>query len=159
VPCAFDLDWVVRVIERMLDHQSEDFRGMLFCLYMGDRLAAAMVCVRSRNLLHGSVLGYDRELSRYAPGFVLVMRMAQMVIGLGVTRVDMGSGGEEYKDKLASGCEKVAEGTVPAQPLLAPVYRGLFRTKDRLRGTRLRTPVRAMRAWLLATRARLGYSD
>jgi len=159
VPCAFDIDWVVRLIDRLLASSHELLTGMLFTLRVGDRMAGALMCVRSGSLLQGVILGYDRELSNAAPGFVLLMRVAQMADSLGITRIDLGSGGESYKDKLASGYDLVTEGAVSGQPLLAPFYRGWFRTKDRLRATPLRAPVRRLRAWMLATRVRMGYGD
>ncbi len=159
IPCVYDLDWVMRLHERLLDANSEHFSGMLFSLYMGDRHAGGFFCLRSGGVLQGSILGYDRELSPYAPGLVLLMRVAQMCPELGITRIDMGAGDEFYKEKISSGFENVSEGNVCSQSMLAPMYRHMYQVKDRLRGTKLRGPVRAMRAWMLTVRIRMGFTD
>ena len=159
MPCVFHLDWVVRLHERLLAQQSEDFSGVLFNLYMGGKLAAGFFSLRSHNLLQGSVLGYDRELGQYAPGFVLLMRVAQMANAMGITRIDMGAGSDEYKEKLASGFEQVTEGTVSSRPLFAPLYRGWFRARDQLRTTALRGPVMRVRRLMLSTAVLLGYGE
>jgi CelD/BcsL family acetyltransferase involved in cellulose biosynthesis len=156
--CVYELNWAIRLQERLLNSASEDFASLLFSLYIGGRLVSAFHCLRSRRRLQGCVLGYDRNLGPYAPGLVLLMRVAQTANSLGVTRIDMGSGGN-YKDKLASGCDRVAEGAVPCQTILSPIHRGLYRAKDRLRGTSLRGPVRFMRHLVFMTRLRLGLSE
>ena len=157
--CLLGLDWVIRLHEKLLDHSSEDFAGMLFSLKMGDRLAAAFYCLRSRGLLQGSILGYDRSLAPYAPGLVILMRVAQIANSLGITRVDLGPGGGQYKDRLASAFDQVSEGAVTAQKSLAPLYRNWIRAKDRLRTTRLGVPARRVRYWMLSARQMLGYTD
>jgi CelD/BcsL family acetyltransferase involved in cellulose biosynthesis len=157
--CLLGLDWVIRLHEQLLEQTSEDFSGMLFCLKMGDRLAAAFYCLRSRGLLQGSILGYDRDLGAYAPGFVIVMRVAQIANSLGITRIDLGSGGGQYKDRLASDFDQVSEGVVTAQRSLAPLYRNWIRAKDRLRTTRLGVPARRVRYWMLSARKMMGYTD
>jgi len=158
-PCVLGVDWIVRLHEQLLDHSSEDFSGTLFCLKIGERLAAAFYCLRSRGLLQGCVLGYDRSLGPYAPGLVILMRVAQMANSLGITRIDMGPGGGEYKEKLASGFEQVGEGAVTAQQWLAPLYQNWIRAKDWLRTTRLGVPARRVRYWMFSARQKLGYTD
>jgi CelD/BcsL family acetyltransferase involved in cellulose biosynthesis len=157
--CIYEVEWVVRLHERLLDYSTDDFAGSLFSLYMGDRLASAFFCLRSGNVLQGSILGFDAELGPYAPGLVLLMRVAQAASSLGITRIDLGSGEDEYKHKLASACERVADGTVPSQRLILPIYRGMSWAKDRLRSTRLRGPLRRLKRWMFLTRLRLGCSD
>jgi CelD/BcsL family acetyltransferase involved in cellulose biosynthesis len=159
VRCVYNLDWIVRLHERLLDHSADDFSGMLFNLHIGDRPAASFFCLRSGSVLQGSVLGYDRELGAYAPGLVLLMRVAQMANSLGITRIDMGKGNDSYKRDTASACEQVSEGTVLSQPSLAPLYRGWLHARDRLLATRLHGPLRRVQRWMFLARARLGHTD
>jgi CelD/BcsL family acetyltransferase involved in cellulose biosynthesis len=154
--CVYGINWLVRLHHRMLDRDSSDFQGMLFNLYMGDRPAAGLFCVRSGPMLQGSLLAYDRELSGYAPGFVLLMRVAQMANSIGIERISLGKSDAAYKNNIASSCEQVAEGTVLARPSLAPLYRGWISVRDRLRATPLRGPVRRMRRWMLNVGTRVG---
>jgi len=158
VPCMFDMDWVIALHKRLLACDTENFAGMYFTLRFGHRLAAGLFGFRSGNVLQGSVLGYDRELSRFAPGFVLMVRVAQFATSLGITRIEMGSGKEPYKEKMASGFEPLYEGMVPTSPAWNPVCRNLYRTKHWLRATKLRGPVVAARAWMFAAKVRLGFN-
>jgi CelD/BcsL family acetyltransferase involved in cellulose biosynthesis len=148
VSCVYGADWLVRLNERFLDCAEQDFQGMLFSLYMGDRPAAGLFCLRSGAVLQGSILGYDRELGGYAPGFVLLMRVAQMVNSLGITRISLGKSDAAYKNNIATACDPVTEGAVLSRPSLAPFYRGWVHVRDRLRATPLRGPVRRMRRWM-----------
>jgi CelD/BcsL family acetyltransferase involved in cellulose biosynthesis len=159
LPCVYDLEWMVRVHERLLECSTNEFSGMLFNLYVADRPAAGFFCLRSGSLLQGSILGYDRELSPYAPGFVILMRVAQMVNSLGIMRIDMGKGDDSYKQNIASGCEQVMEGNVVARAALAPFYRGWMHVRDRLRTTPLRGLVRRVRRWTMLSEGRVGYSE
>lgn len=159
IPCVLEIDWVNRLHHRILEQRGADFSGAIFSLYIGDCLAAAFFCLRSGSVLQGSLLGYDRTLGPYAPGLVLLMRVAQQAERLGISRIDMGSGGDEYKEKLASGCDRVSEGSVPSRALFTPLYQRFFYMKDRLRATRLRGPVQRVRRWLLMTRVRRGHTN
>ncbi len=142
----------MRLHERLLHAETEHFSGPMFSLHIGNRLAAGLFCLKSGNVLQGSVLGYDRELSRFAPGLVLLMRVAKLAPLLGFTRIDMSSCGESYKEKIGSHYDHVSEAAVTSTPLFLPIYRELYRVKNRLRATGLRAPVRAMRAGCFARR-------
>ncbi len=157
--CNCGVDWVVDLFKRLLDHSTPDFSGMLICLYFGNRPAAIRFALRSGNVLHGIVSAYDRDLSKYSPGSILIVRTAQEASSLGITRIDLGKGSEVHKNWYASGHEQVTEGVVHSRPLHAPLYRGWFRAKDRLRSTRLRGPVRRVRRWMFSTRLWLGYAE
>lgn len=156
VSCVYAIDWLARLHRRMLDYATPDFQGMLFNLYMGDRPAAGLYCLRSGSMLQGSILGYDRELGGYAPGFVLLMRVAQLANSLGIERISLGKSDASYKSNIASACEQVTEGTVLSRPSLAPFYRSWVRVRDRLRATPLRGPVRRMRRLMFNMGARVG---
>jgi hypothetical protein len=68
----------------------------------------------------------------------------------------MGKGEEQYKERYASNYVTLAEGAVHSQPLGASLSRAWCVTKDRLRSTPLRGPVRRVRRWTLSTRCWLG---
>jgi CelD/BcsL family acetyltransferase involved in cellulose biosynthesis len=159
IPCVFDIDWVMRLHERLLHTETEHFSGPMFSLHVGDRMIAGFFCLKSGNVLQGSILGYDRELSRFAPGLVLLMRVAKLAPSMGFTRIEMSSGGESYKEKVGSHNDQVSEAAVTSTPLLQPIYRGLYRVKNRLRATGLRAPVRAMRALMLRAKVQLSIAD
>ena len=147
-PYTFSCNWVVRSFERLLDHASDEFAGMLFSLYFGERLAAVELNIRSGSTMHRLVVGYDRNLRQYAPGLRLTMHVVQAASKLGITRIDLGKGGEEYKADIATDNDFVAEGTVHSQPLQKPFYRAWIHTKHRLRGTRVQTTMWRLRRWM-----------
>jgi CelD/BcsL family acetyltransferase involved in cellulose biosynthesis len=142
----------------LLDHSEREFSAMLFCLYIGDRLAAARLGIRSGGYLHDTLHGYNRELSKFSPGSILLVRMAKAANSLGITRIDLGKGPESFKAWYASGYEQVTEGAVHAQPLHASLYRKWFRAQVRLRSTPLRGAVGRVRRWMLLARTFLGYT-
>lgn len=158
-PCAYNVKWVVKSFERLLDHLTDDFSGLLFSLYFGRRLAAAEFDISSRSVMHGIVSGYDRELSQYAPGLLLTVRVAQAASNRGIARIDLGKGAERYKSELASASDLVGEGAVHSQSLLEPLSRVWIRAKDRLRSTRLQSVVWQVRRWITATRTLLNNVD
>jgi hypothetical protein len=90
---------------------------------------------------------------------VLLMRVAKLAPSLGFTRIEMSSGGESYKEKVGSHYDHVSEAAVTSMPLLQPIYRQLYRVKNRLRATSLRAPVRAMRALMLRAKVQLSIAD
>jgi CelD/BcsL family acetyltransferase involved in cellulose biosynthesis len=159
VQCFLGIDWLVRLHQRLLERPSDDFGGMLFSLYIGGRPAAGFFCLRSGHVLQGSILGYDRELGGYAPGLILLMRLAQIANTLGVTRIDLGKGDAPYKVSFASACDQVTEGTVLSRESLAPFYRGWVRMRDRLRATPLVGPARRMRRWMLSVAPQVSHPD
>jgi CelD/BcsL family acetyltransferase involved in cellulose biosynthesis len=158
VPCTFAEDWSLKLIEHILAHPTEEFSGLLSSLYVGDRIAAVLFAIRSGNVLHEWISAFNRDLGELRPGLILQKHLAQAACSLGITRIDLGTGDEFYKSRLATGSDQLAEGTVHARSLHAPIHRAWIRTKDRLRSTRLRGPVTRARRWLLSTRVWLGFT-
>lgn len=156
VPCTFARDWSVKLFEFILEHSTEDFSGMLFGVYVGGQLAAVEFCIRSGHVLHEWLSSYNCELSQCSPGAILENRIGEVANSLGITRIDMGKGDEPYKERYASNCIALAEGAVHLRPLGAALSRVWSVTKDRLRSTPLRGPVRRVRRWTLSTRSWLG---
>ena len=99
---------------------------MLSALYVGDRLAAAHMGMRSASVWHYWFPAYDPELSKYSPGLILLLRMAQAAPSLGLRVIDLGKGSTLYKDRLMSGEVPLAEGRVEL-PSLATAVRRLRR--------------------------------
>lgn len=159
IPCSFAREWSVKLIEHILAHPTEGFSGLLLSLYIGDRLAAVQFAIRSGNVLHEWISAYNREMAECSPGLILDNRFTQQANSLGIARLDLGKGPEPYKRWHASGFDQVAEGVVHARPLDGPLYRALYRTKQCLRSTPLRHPVRRVRRWMLSTSIALGFNE
>jgi len=113
----FGFPWVVRLLEHIRDRREAAFSGVLSALYMGDRLAAVHLGMRSCGVLHRWFPAYDRALAPYCPGQILLVEMARTAASLGVRRIDRGKGMEWHKTSFMSGTVLVAEGTVTCGPM------------------------------------------
>lgn len=126
----FALAWVVRLLELVRRWQSEAFSGVLSALYLGERLAAVHLGMRSYDVLHYWFPAYDPELSRHSPGRICLLEIVKAAASQGIRRIDLGKGSEPYKVNLMSGSTAVAEGTVSCSRL----GRALDETWERARG-------------------------
>lgn len=108
----FAAGWVVRVVEELQAADTAECIGTLSVLYAGDRPVAAHFGLRSDRVLSYWFPAYDPAYAPYSTGLVLLLRMAEVVAGQGVSQVDLGRGQQRYKDELASYQLEVAEGRV-----------------------------------------------
>ena len=115
--------WVVGLLDRIRRRQGEAFSGLLSALYLGDRLAAVHLGMRSYGVLHYWFPAYDPELGRHSPGLICFLEIAKAAASLGVQRIDLGKGLEPYKTRLMSDASVVAEGSVTCQPVLRAIER------------------------------------
>jgi CelD/BcsL family acetyltransferase involved in cellulose biosynthesis len=81
--------------------------------------------------------------------------MVQQANAHGITRIDFGKGDEEYKFRLASGVDQVAEGVADVRAGARLMRRTWQATRDWVRTSPLRSPTqvplrwfRRMRDWL-----------
>lgn len=108
----FSFPWTVELLNRILDVQTESFAGMFSVLYFGDKPAAMHMGMRSKTVLHWWFPRHDNEFEKHSPGIQLLMRAAQAAPGIGLKRIDLSSGEEDYKLRLRSGGIPVAAGRV-----------------------------------------------
>jgi CelD/BcsL family acetyltransferase involved in cellulose biosynthesis len=135
-------DWARKLLPRLVDLNDDCFRGMLSALYCGDRLAAVHLGLRSCEVLHSWFPTYDPELADYSPGSVFFLLLAQEMPALGIQRIDLGRGDEQFKLSLGSGTVPVAQGSVDLRPVARLCRRSSFRFFRWLRASRLRTPAK-----------------
>ncbi len=145
-------DWTVELLDRIRDLPSAEFSGMLSVLYAGDQPAAIHLGIRSSGVLHVWFPVYDHTLSRYSPGLILWLELAQAAESLGIQRIDFGKGRERYKASLQSGATRLAEGSVDTRFVSRSLRRRWIRTREWVRSSPLNAParcvVRNVRAWL-----------
>jgi CelD/BcsL family acetyltransferase involved in cellulose biosynthesis len=122
----FATAWGRALVERVHALQTPGFAGMLSLLYAGRRLVAGHIGMRSQTVWNYWFPAYDRQFARYSPGIVLLLKMAQTAEGLGLQRIDIGTGMTLYKRRLMNDSVSVAEGSVER-----PVGVGLFRLARR----------------------------
>lgn len=152
---VFSFPWIRDFLDRLFERREPALSGVFSCLYAGDQLAAAHLGMSSHNVLHWWFPSYDRELGRYSPGLGLIYMMAQAANSQGINRMDFGKGDEEYKFRLASGYDEVAEGCVDVR-MGARLFRRTWQaTRDWVRTSPLHGPtqvplrwIRRMRDWL-----------
>lgn len=119
----FARPWIAGLVEALFDSRSSHFSGLLSVLYAGDVPVAAHFGLRCAHVLAHWFPAYDTGFSRYSPGLVLHLRMAEFTPSVGVRVIDLGTGVQRYKEELKSGDIFVGEGIVTGGSLLATAHR------------------------------------
>lgn len=86
--------------------------GLLSTLHVGDALVAAHLGIRSQRVLHWWFPVYDPSFAGLAPGWILLRELAMAAPDLGLDRIDLGRGDDEYKRRARTGEVEVAAGAV-----------------------------------------------
>ncbi|WP_214412184.1 GNAT family N-acetyltransferase [Sphaerisporangium fuscum] len=108
----FARPWILRLVENLLQSNTEHFAGSLDMIYVGDRPVAGHFGLRTRTTLAGWFPAYDPAFAKYSPGLIHHLAMAEKAAESGIQLIDMGRGEKEYKDKLKTGELWVAEGRI-----------------------------------------------
>ncbi|WP_298798131.1 GNAT family N-acetyltransferase [Pseudonocardia sp. 73-21] len=102
----------VRLLHELLSTREEGFRGSLSAVFAGGQLVAAHFGLRSAGVLHWWFPVYEPDLSAFAPGWILLRELVTAAPELGLVRIDLGRGTDEYKRRAMTGATDVAQGTV-----------------------------------------------
>jgi CelD/BcsL family acetyltransferase involved in cellulose biosynthesis len=100
------------LLSLLLDTKEPGCEGIMSTLHFGDTLVAAHVGIRSRSVLHWWFPAYDPEFASFAPGWIMLRELAQAAPELGLERIDLGRGDDEYKRRARTGEVEVAAGAV-----------------------------------------------
>ena len=142
-PDIFQLPCVIEMLARLRDARDEAFQCVVSGLYAGDELVAAMVGVRSHEVLSACIPAFNASYARYSPGMILHLELARHAQENGVTRIDLGRGANQTKLSLMSGAVPVALGAVDSRPLPRLVRKAWYRLRDVVYATPLqRGPLR-----------------
>lgn len=125
--------WITDLVRQLFHTRSEPFAGVLSVLYAGDKPIAAHFGLRTERVLACWFPAYDPAFSKYSPGLVLHLRMAEAAAADGIAYLDLGRGQKEYKDSLKTREITVSEGWVTRRHPVALGHRAR------------RAPVRALR--------------
>ncbi|MCA9245773.1 MAG: GNAT family N-acetyltransferase [Planctomycetales bacterium] len=153
---VFNYPWTLALLEHLLTHPAADLEPMLTLLCAGDAPVAISYGLRSRGVLYGWFTAFDRAYARYGPGMMMAVLMAQAVVPLGVRRIDLGKGDDEFKLRLMSDSFTLASGTLTAPSLTNSIRAGVRQSINWARTTPLAAPVeiplrmtQRLRDWLV----------
>ena len=140
------VEWVNTTLQCIRRMKSPGFSGVLSALYSGDNLIAVHLGMRSHGVLHWWFPTFDRNFARNSPGSLMMLKFAQDCERLGIHRLDLGKGPEQYKKGWASGSISVAEGCIQAQGFPGTIRSSWVRARQWLRSSPyVRTPARWLR--------------
>jgi CelD/BcsL family acetyltransferase involved in cellulose biosynthesis len=134
----FSHHWINHLVQQLFHTRSEPFAGNLSVLYADGRPIAAHFGLRTERVLACWFPAYDPEFSKYSPGLILHLRMAEGAAADGIAYMDLGRGQKEYKDSLKTRELFVSEGWVTRRHPVAFGHRAR------------RAPVRALRNAVLS---------
>lgn len=100
------------LLRRLLYMRDSSFGGVLSTVHAGPHLIAAHFGLRSENVLHWWFPVYDPAFAYLSPGWMLLRELVQAAPALGVTRIDLGRGDDEYKRRAKTGEMTVCQGMV-----------------------------------------------
>ncbi len=148
----FSIPWVRQVVEKIHSTQSDEFAGMFSALYAGDRLVAAHFGMRSATVWHYWFPAYDLAFSKYSPGVILLLKMAEAAPAMGIKTIDLGCGEHSYKERLMNGFISTAKGSVEltcpatvARRVLTPIRLLPFKARCLISKTSIGTLARRIR--------------
>lgn len=102
----------VQLMHDLLHTRRDGFSGALSAVFAGERLVAAHFGLRSAGVLHWWFPVYDPEFAPLAPGWMLLRELVTAAPELGVRRIDLGRGTDEYKRRAMTGATSVTQGVV-----------------------------------------------
>ncbi|GII91479.1 GNAT family N-acetyltransferase [Sinosporangium siamense] len=143
----FAQPWIVELVQRLLHIDNPAFGGVLDMLYVDGRPLAGHFGLRTATTLAGWFPAYDTEFSKYSPGLIHHLAMAERAAKAGINVIDMGRGEKEYKEKLKNGEYLVSEGRLARVGASAGVH------------WVLRVPIRTARGTVMANPALFRTAD
>lgn len=140
----------IDLLTRLLHTRGTAFAGVLSTLYAGDQLLAAHFGIRSGAVLHWWFPVYDPAFSGLAPGWMLLRELVSASPAMGIGRIDLGRGDDEYKRRAKTGEVTVSQGAVTRNGVSRTVRRTrnslISAAKSSALGPGLRRVVHAWRA-------------
>jgi CelD/BcsL family acetyltransferase involved in cellulose biosynthesis len=139
------------LLTRLLHTCDASFGGVLSTLHVGPKLVAAHFGLRSGGVLHWWFPVYDPAFANLAPGWMLLRELVLAAPDMGVARIDLGRGEDEYKRRAKTGETMVCQGIVTKNSALRVLRRARDTTiaaaKSSPFGPGLRQAVRKLRAF------------
>jgi CelD/BcsL family acetyltransferase involved in cellulose biosynthesis len=108
----FDAPWTTALLRALHAQDGGDFGGALFCLHIGDQLAAIQFHLRGRRTLHAWIIAHEEAFERYSPGLILFQEILRWMDATPFTALDLGAGDYRFKQQLSNAQRPVAHGFV-----------------------------------------------
>ena len=101
-PDIFAQRSVCELVDRLAHCSTPSLTGGVSTLWIGERLVAADFSLRSTTTYAGWFTSYDTALARWSPGAVATLRLIDATAEHGLDTIDLATGDEEFKRRLAS---------------------------------------------------------
>ncbi|MBO0867808.1 MAG: GNAT family N-acetyltransferase [Micromonosporaceae bacterium] len=102
----------VALLSGLLHTRQTAFGGLLSTVYAGEHLIAAHFGIRSGRVLHWWFPVYEPAFAALSPGWILLRELVAACPSLGIERIDLGRGDDEYKRRAKTGEVWVGQGVV-----------------------------------------------
>lgn len=152
---VFAHNWTCELITRLLETESAHFAPVLSATFAGDHLVAVTFGIRSGPVLHPWFPAYDIEYSKYSPGMLHWIETFKAAESMGITRMDLVSGGDAYKRRMMNGCILVRQGAIDPRTSMVAARTAWRQTREFVRSSPMyagiRGPVRVIKSvkgWL-----------
>ena len=109
--------WIRNFLHCLYLSNDADFSGEITSLYFGDHLVALEYGLRSGDVMHSWFPAFDRAYAQISPGILLMDGMIEMCGRRGITRIDLGTGHDQYKCHASNAPFPVWSGTLPVTAL------------------------------------------
>jgi CelD/BcsL family acetyltransferase involved in cellulose biosynthesis len=133
----------VGLVHRLLADQGREFSGMLSAVYAGPHLLAAHFGLRAGPVLHWWFPVYDPDFGRLSPGWLLLIAVIDAAPELGIERIDLGRGLDDYKRRAMTGHQTVCQGAVIPNPWRRHATEAQRRTLVAIRSSRIAPALRS----------------
>jgi CelD/BcsL family acetyltransferase involved in cellulose biosynthesis len=158
LPDLFAFEWVNNLFVHLREESGPDFSAPLTVLWAGEQIAAVLLSLRCRGVLHSWFTAYNPELARYSPGIALFLALAEQAPNLGIDTIDLGRGTERYKFSLASRTATVAEGSLTVLSVGTALRSAWRHTRDWAARSPLTRRLAEPSGWLAPLRRWWAYS-
>jgi len=134
--------WIRDVLGLVHRTQSDGFAGLLSIISADEQPVAVHLGLRSGPVCHSWFPAYDPRFAAYSPGLILLLRLAESAPQAGITTIDLGSGGYEFKRTLTNRSVMTAAGAVELPSLAAAAARSRRLAKSLVRRTTIAPRIR-----------------
>ncbi|WP_199200589.1 GNAT family N-acetyltransferase [Alkalicaulis satelles] len=146
----FDVPWIEGVFARTAARAFGPFRGMVASLYLGEELAAVEIGLCAGSVYHSWIPAYDPRFASVSPGLLLLNGIIANSEALGLTRIDLGKGEQDYKRYYADYAAPLSAGRL-MRPCMAAAGAGFWSLAEAAGGVLPEplssAPVKLRRRW------------